>query len=50
MWGILLFLLVAWVVISIVGALVKGLIFLTVIGVILFLLTSLFGWSRRSGR
>jgi hypothetical protein len=49
MWGLLLLLLVAWVVISVIGAVVNGLIFLTVIGVILFLLTSLFGWSRRSG-
>ena len=50
MWGFLLLLLVVWVAISVIGALVKGLIFLTVIGVILFVLTSLFGWSRRSSR
>lgn len=50
MWGVLLFLLVAWIVISILGAVIKGLLFLTFIGVILFVLTALYGWSRRSRR
>lgn len=50
MWGLLLFLLVAWIVLSIIGLVVKALFWLFIIGVILFVLTSLFGMSRRSPR
>lgn len=47
MWGLLLFLLAAWLVISIIGLVIKGLFALFVIGLILFVVTSLVGWSRR---
>lgn len=47
MWGLLLLLLAAWLVLSILGLIIKGLIWLFVIGVILFAVTSVAGWSRR---
>lgn len=47
MWGLLLLLLAAWIVVSILGLVIKGLIWLFVIGVILFIVTSVFGWSNR---
>ena len=40
MFGLIIFLLVAWVALSIVGAVVKGLFWLTVVGVVLFLGTA----------
>lgn len=40
-------LLAAWLVLSILGLIIKGLIWLFVIGVILFAVTSVAGWSRR---
>jgi hypothetical protein len=45
--GLLLALLVIWVVLSIIGFVVKGLIWLAVIGVILFLGTAAISFVRR---
>jgi LPXTG-motif cell wall-anchored protein len=47
MLGFLLLLLVIWVVVSIVGAVIEGLLWLTVVGIVLFLATAAWGWSRR---
>lgn len=47
MWTIVLILLAAWLLMSVLGLLLKGLFFLFVIGAILFVVTSLFGWSKR---
>jgi hypothetical protein len=39
-------LLIVWIAFIVIGAVVKGLFWLVVIGAVLFLLTSLFGFSR----
>lgn len=44
-------LLLVWLVLSVVGALVEGLFWLTILGVVLFLATAAYGAiKRRSGR
>lgn len=45
--GLILTLLVIWLALAILGIVVKGLIWLTVIGVVLFVATGVFGWIRR---
>jgi hypothetical protein len=45
--GFLLLLLVVWVVLIVVGAVVKGLFWLAVVGLLLFLGTAALGWVRR---
>lgn len=47
MWGLLLLLLALWVVVSIIGLVLEGLFWLFVIGVILIVATSVFGWLKR---
>ena len=39
-------LLVVWIVLIVIGAVIKGLFWLIVIGAVLFLVTSLFGFAR----
>lgn len=46
MWLIILALII-WVVLSIVGFVIEGLFWLAVIGIVLFLVTAIFGWMRR---
>lgn len=48
MWGIILLLLVAWLVISVLGLVIKGLLWLFFIGLVLFLATSAWGWIKRN--
>ena len=43
-------LLVVWLVVSIIGAVVKGLFWLAVVGLLLFAVTALLGWSKRDTR
>ena len=43
-------LLVVWLVITVVGALVKGLFWLVVVGLLLFLVTAALGWGKRNTR
>jgi hypothetical protein len=43
-------LLVVWLVITDVGALVKGLFWLVVVGLLLFLVTAALGWGKRNTR
>jgi hypothetical protein len=51
MWALIGILLIAWLVLSILGAVIKGLFWLTIIGVVLFLATAAYGAAKhRSGR
>lgn len=47
MLGFLALLLIIWIALVVIGAVVKGLFWLAVIGVVLFLVTAAFGWMRR---
>ncbi len=49
MWSVLVILLVAWAVLSIVGFVFQGLLWLALIGVVLFIGTLVFGLVRRRG-
>lgn len=44
---VLLLILLAWALLAVVGFIIKGLLWLAVIGVVLFAATSLWGWARR---
>jgi hypothetical protein len=44
------FLLVVWLVVSVVGALIEGLFWLAVVGLVLFVLTAAVGWGKRDTR
>lgn len=50
MWTVLLILLVAWVVLSIVGFVFEGLLWLAIIGIVLFVGTLIFGLIRQRAR
>ena len=47
--GLIVFLLVLWVALSVLGFAVKGLFWLAIIGIVLFVATGLFGLIRRRG-
>ena len=47
MLGLILVLLLIWLVLAVLGLAVKGLFWLFVIGLILFVATGIFGWMRR---
>lgn len=47
MLGFLGLLLVVWVILIILGAVIKGLFWLVVVGVVLFLATAAYGWVKR---
>jgi hypothetical protein len=40
-------LLIVWLAITVIGAVVKGLFWLAVLGVLFFLATAAFGWGKR---
>jgi len=46
--GIIIGLLVIWLILSIVGFVVKGLIWLAIIGLVLFVATGVWGWLKRN--
>jgi fatty acid desaturase len=50
MWTVLLILLVAWVVLSIVGFVFEGLLWLGIIGIVLFVGTLIFGILRQRAK
>lgn len=50
MWTVLIILLVVWAVLSVVGFAIKGLLWLAVIGIILFVGTLIFGFIRNRAR
>ena len=43
-------LLVVWLALTVIGAVVKGLFWLAVVGLIFFLATAALGWGRRNTR
>lgn len=45
--GFLVFLLIAWLVLSVLGFVIKGLLWLAFIGIVLFIATSIFLWLKR---
>ena len=47
MLGLVLLLLVLWLALSILGAIVEGLLWLAVVGGLLFLATAAWGWTKR---
>jgi hypothetical protein len=47
MFGLIALALLVWLALIVIGAVVHGLLWLLVIGVVLFLATSVFGWLRR---
>jgi hypothetical protein len=50
MWTVLLILLVAWVVLSIVGFVFEGLLWLAIVGIVLFVGTLIFGILRQHAK
>ena len=47
MLGFLVLLLIVWLALIVIGAVVKGLFWLALVGLLLFLGTSALGWARR---
>ncbi|SDL15598.1 hypothetical protein SAMN05216282_13610 [Cryobacterium psychrotolerans] len=47
MFGFIIFLLVLWLVLAIIGFTIKGLFWLAIIAVVLFLATAMGAWLRR---
>ncbi|RBY78620.1 hypothetical protein DQ239_08790 [Blastococcus sp. TF02-09] len=45
--GLIAFLLIIWLVLIIIGAVVKGLFWLVVVGAVLFVATAALGWVKR---
>jgi hypothetical protein len=45
--GFLLLLLVVWIALIVIGAVIKGLFWLAIVGLLLFLGTAALGWVRR---
>ncbi|MDP9985227.1 hypothetical protein LFT44_13895 [Arthrobacter sp. FW306-05-C] len=45
--GIIIGLLVLWLILSILGFVVKGLLWLAIIGLVLFVATGVWGWLKR---
>jgi hypothetical protein len=50
MWRLIGILLVVWLVITVVGAVVKGLFWLAVLGLIFFGVTAALGWNKRDNK
>ncbi|CAN5314500.1 hypothetical protein BH11ACT4_BH11ACT4_23920 [soil metagenome] len=48
--GLIIFLLVLWLALSVLGFAVKGLFWLAIIGIVLFLATGVIGLIRRGGK
>jgi LPXTG-motif cell wall-anchored protein len=46
-WRLIGILLVVWLVVSVVGAVIEGLFWLTVIGLLFFAGTAVLGWNKR---
>lgn len=49
MLSFLVLLLVIWVIFIVAGAVIKGLFWLVIVGVVLFLATAAYGWVKREG-
>jgi hypothetical protein len=48
--GFIVILLIIWLVLTVLGFAVKGLVWLAIIGIILFLATAVWGYIKRGGR
>ena len=48
--GLILTLLIIWLVLSILGFVVKGLVWLAIIGLVLFVATAVWAWVKRKAR
>lgn len=48
--GLIITLLIIWLVVSIVGFVLEGLLWLAVIGLVLFVATAAWGWVKRRAR
>ncbi|UEL27823.1 MULTISPECIES: hypothetical protein [Micrococcaceae] len=46
--GLIITLLIIWLVLSILGFVIKGLVWLAVIGLVLFVATAVWGWVKRN--
>jgi hypothetical protein len=46
--GIIIFLLIVWLVLAVLGAVLEGLFWLTIVGVVLLVGTAIYGWVKRS--
>ena len=47
---LIVFLLVVWLAVTVVGAVLEGLFWLAVVGLLLFVVTAVLGWSKRDTR
>jgi hypothetical protein len=47
MWRLIGILLVVWLAVTLIGAVVKGLFWLAVVGVLFFVVTAALGWTKR---
>jgi hypothetical protein len=48
--GLIVALLVVWLILSILGFVVKGLLWLAIIGLVLFVATLVWGWVKRKAK
>ncbi|WP_258803066.1 hypothetical protein [Pseudarthrobacter sp. NS4] len=48
--GIIITLLIIWLVLSVLGFILEGLLWLAVIGLVLFAATAVWGWMKRRAR
>lgn len=48
--GLIITLLIIWLVLSILGFAIKGLLWLAVIGLVLFVATGVWGWVKRKAK
>ncbi len=47
---LIVFLLVVWLAVTVVGAVLEGLFWLAVVGLLLFVVTAVLGWGKRDTR
>ncbi len=47
---LIVFLLVVWLAVTVVGAVLEGLFWLAVVGLLLFVVTAVLGWTKRDTR
>lgn len=47
--GIIVTLLVIWLVLAVLGAVLEGLFWLTIVAIVLLLATGVYGWMKRQG-
>jgi hypothetical protein len=45
--SLIVILLVVWLVLAVLGFVIKGLVWLAIVGIVLFLVTGVWGWIRR---